>query len=313
MRVVAALGGNALLRRGEPMTVAAQLANVRRAARALAALVTAGHQLIITHGNGPQIGLLAARSAEGPASEAMPLDVLGASTDGMLGYLIEQALANELPRGVAIATLLTRIRVNAADAAFRQPTKPIGSGGTETEIRALALRHGWSVAQDGAQWRRVVASPRPLEVLALPAIRLLVEQGVVVICGGGGGIPVVQRGDGRLAGVEAVIDKDLVSSLLAEQLQADALLLLTDVDAVSLDFGLPTAQRIARVGVQALAALDFAAGSMAPKVAAAMEFVHAGGPVAAIGRLEDAGALLAGMAGTQVQAVGGLVTYPQVA
>jgi carbamate kinase len=302
MLIVVALGGNALLKRGEPMTAEAQRANVRRAAEALAELVRDGHRIVVTHGNGPQVGLLALQAASGPQDGAYPLDILGAESEGMIGYLIEQELDNCLPAGALIATLLTQIRVDPGDPAFHAPTKPIGPVYAEPAARQLAIERGWQIAPDGDKWRRVVASPEPIEILERRVIALLVERGVVVICAGGGGIPVVQRATGDLVGVEAVIDKDRASALLARQLDADMLLLLTDVDAVYLDYGTPGARAIARVGAAALAAGQFAAGSMEPKVGAAMNFAAATGRTAAIGRLEDAAAIIRGDAGTRVEA-----------
>ena len=214
MRIVVALGGNALLKRGEPMTAETQRANVRRAATSLAELVGAGHQIVVTHGNGPQVGLLALQSAAGPKDGAYPLDILGAESEGMIGYLIEQELGNCLPDRTLIATLLTQVRVDPNDPAFGTPTKPIGPVYDEATARKLAGERGWTVARDGDKWRRVVASPAPLEILEMRVISLLVERGVVVICAGGGGIPVVARDDGSLIGIEAVIDKDRASSSL---------------------------------------------------------------------------------------------------
>ena len=248
MRLVVALGGNALVKRGEPMTAETQRANVRRAATSLAGLIAAGHQIVVTHGNGPQVGLLALQAAAGPKDGAYPLDILGAESEGMIGYLIEQELDNLLPSSVLLATLLTQIRVNPSDPAFLHPSKPIGPVYDEATARSIAADRGWHVARDGDKWRRVVASPEPLEILEMRVISMLVERGVVVICAGGGGIPVVARADQSLIGIEAVIDKDRASNLLARQLGADMLLLLTDVDAVYLDFGKPDARRIARAG-----------------------------------------------------------------
>ena len=248
MLLVVALGGNALLKRGEPMTAETQRANVRRAAKSLGELIGAGHRIVVTHGNGPQVGLIALQAAAGPRDGAYPLDILGAESEGMIGYLIEQELDNCLPGRTPIATLLTQVRVDAKDPAFGTPTKPIGPVYDESTARKLAGDRGWKVARDGDKWRRVVASPAPLEILEIRVISLLVERGVVVICAGGGGIPVVARDDGSLIGIEAVIDKDRASSLLAEKLGADMLLLLTDVDAVYLDFGAPEARRIKSVG-----------------------------------------------------------------
>jgi carbamate kinase len=269
MRIVIALGGNALLKRGEPLTTGNQRRNVQRAVAALAPLARA-HQLVITHGNGPQVGLLASQGS------GDPLDVLDAETEGQIGYLIEQELANHLA-GRRCAALLTQIEVDPRDPAFTNPTKPIGPVYDRTEAERLARERGWTVAADGAYFRRVVASPRPQRILELPVIELLVEQGVIVICTGGGGIPVVRRADGGYAGVEAVIDKDLASSLLARELRADALLLLTDVDAVYRGFGTPQAEPIRQITPAELRKLPFAPGSMAPKVEAACEFVEAAG------------------------------------
>lgn len=298
MLVVAALGGNALLRRGEPMTAEVQRANVQRAAASLVALVRAGHRLVVTHGNGPQVGLLALQGAAWRPDEAYPLDVLGAETAGMIGYLIEQELENALAGSVPVATLLTQILVDAADPAFAAPTKFVGPVYDAATAQGVAKAHGWTVAQDGKGWRRVVASPAPVDIPDLRVIRLLLDAGVIVICTGGGGIPALRRADGNLAGVEAVVDKDAASALLAARLGADALLLLTDVAAVYRDFGTDRAAPVARLSVAEAAALDLPAGSMGPKVAAARSFLSAGGRMAGIGRLEDAAAILAGTSGT---------------
>lgn len=304
MRLVVALGGNALLKRGEPMTAETQRANVRRAANSLAGLIAAGHQIVVTHGNGPQVGLLALQAAAGPKDGAYPLNILGAESEGMIGYLIEQELDNCLPDGTLIATLLTQVRVDARDPAFGKPTKPIGPVYEEATARKIANERGWHIAPDGDKWRRVVASPSPIEILEMRVISLLVERGVVVICSGGGGIPVVARKDGSLIGIEAVIDKDRASALLAGQLGADMLLLLTDVDGVYLDFGTPEAQQIESVGSAALTAGQFASGSMRPKIEAAMSFVVATGHTSAIGRLDDAPAIVRGNAGTKIESGG---------
>jgi carbamate kinase len=293
MRVVIALGGNALLHRGEPMTAANQRHNVQVAATSLAPIASA-HELVISHGNGPQVGLLALQGA------AYPLDILDAETEGMIGYLIEQELANRLPAERRYATLLTQIEVDPQDPAFNNPTKPIGPVYKETEARRLAAERGWHIARDGAHFRRVVPSPRPQRILELDVIEMLVSQGVIVICAGGGGIPVICRADGSLAGVEAVIDKDMASCLLARELSADALLMLTDVDAVYAHWGEPQARRMRRISPRAMREFSFAPGSMGPKVAAACEFVEQTGGSATIGRLSDTRAILAGEAGTLV-------------
>jgi carbamate kinase len=302
MRIVIALGGNALLRRHEPMTVQAQRANVKRAVVALRPLFDAGHQLVVTHGNGPQVGLLALQAATGPADSTYPLDVLDAESEGMVGYLIEQELGNVLPAGRLVATLLTQVLVDRRDPAFRHPTKPIGPRYDKVEAARMSQARGWTVADVGDGWRRVVPSPRPLQILEARAIELLASQGVTVVCAGGGGIPVVERPDGSLIGVEAVIDKDLASALLARQLQADHLILLTDVDGVYLGWGTNSAQLIRKAGLGALNADDFAPGSMGPKIEAAVGFAAETGRPASIGRLEDAEHIFAGTAGTRIDA-----------
>ena len=302
MRLVVALGGNALLKRGEPMTAENQRTNVARAASSLAALIDAGHQVVITHGNGPQVGLIALQAAAGPADGAYPLDILAAESEGMIGYLIEQELRNLLGEGVSLATLLTQIRVDRKDPAFQHPTKPIGPIYQEAAARNLEDHRGWTFKQDGTSWRRVVASPEPLEILEIKVISMLIDQGVVVVCTGGGGIPVIARPDGGMVGIEAVIDKDRASALLAKEIKADMLLLLTDVDAVYKGYGTSTARAIAQVGAQEISADQFPDGSMGPKIQAATRFVLETGNPAAIGRLEDAMALLAGSAGTRIEA-----------
>ena len=302
MLIVVALGGNALLKRGEPMTEKMQRFNIGNAAASLAALVEAGHRLVITHGNGPQIGLLALQTAAGPKGGTYPLDILGAETDGMIGYMIEQELRNRLSPGVRLATVLTQISVDAADPAFSTPTKPIGPGYDEAEANRLAAEHGWRFAPDGKKLRRVVASPLPVDIIDLSVIALLVEHKIIVICAGGGGIPVVKQPTGGLLGIEAVIDKDRASALLAQELNADTLMLLTDVDAVYLDFGKPQARAISRAGATSFAAGEFSTGSMGPKVEAAASYATNTGKPAAIGRLEDALAILEGRAGTTIVA-----------
>ena len=299
MLVVAALGGNALLKRGEPLTAENQRANVRLAAQALAKIVQAGHRLVITHGNGPQVGLLALQGAAYKPEEAYPLDVLGAETGGMIGYIIEQELENALDHSHAVATLLTQIVVDAKDPAFQTPTKFIGPVYDRDEAESRAKAAVWSIAQDGDKWRRVVASPVPQEIPDMRVVKLLLDQGVIVICGGGGGIPVLRREDGSLIGIEAVIDKDAASALLARQLGADALLLLTDVDAVYRDFGTDQQTRIAALTPEEAGALDLPAGSMGPKMAAAAQFATQGG-LAGIGRLDQATDILERRAGTCV-------------
>lgn len=303
MKIVVALGGNALLKRGEPMTEAVQRGNIHTAAVSLLALIQAGHQLIITHGNGPQVGLIALQADAGPEDGHYPLDVLGAESQGMIGYLIEQELRNLLPRTALVASILTQVVVSSADESFLHPTKPIGPLYGEGEAKSLMASKGWTCALDGSKWRRVVASPDPLEVLQLASIVALVDHGVIVICAGGGGVPVVRNADGKLEGVEAVIDKDFTSQVLALHLKADMLLLLTDVDAVYVNYGLPNAAPIARMGPDPEPANPFDAGSMGPKVEAATRFAIASGRDAGIGRIEDATRIVLGAAGTIVQAL----------
>jgi carbamate kinase len=298
MRLVVALGGNALLRRGEPAEAATQRAHVCEAASALAALATE-HELVITHGNGPQVGLLALEADAYKAVSPYPLDILGAESQGMIGYLLIQALASQLPEYQVVA-VLTQVVVDDNDPAFSDPTKPIGPVYDEVEARRLAAAHGWSIAADGAHFRRVVPSPEPRAIVELQPIGRLVDTGAVVVCAGGGGVPVVRRGR-RLVGVEAVIDKDLTAALLAAELGADRLVMLTDVAYVERDWGLPTARPIAHAGPDELRALGFAAGSMGPKVEAACRFVELSGGRAAIGALSQLRDVVAGAAGTQVE------------
>ena len=299
MLVVAALGGNALLRRGEPLTAAAQRANVKIAAQSLADIVRAGHQLVVTHGNGPQVGLLALQGAAYKPDEAYPLDVLGAETEGMIGYIIEQELENALDHDRPVATLLTQVLVDKDDPAFKKPTKFVGPVYDKEEAETKAEAAGWHIAQDGDRWRRVVPSPKPLEIPDMRVLQLLLEQGVVVICAGGGGIPILRRDDGSMIGIEAVIDKDAASALLASQLGADALLLLTDVDAIYRDFGKESATPIHELTLDEARKLELPAGSMGPKMAAAGNFAESGG-ISGIGKLEDALAILERRAGTCV-------------
>lgn len=301
MRIVVALGGNALLKRGEPMTYKAQRTNVRIAAVALADLAK-DHQIIVAHGNGPQVGLLALQAASYAPETLWPLDVLGAETEGMIGYLIEQELMNALPPGAQCATLLTRVEVDQQDPAFDQPTKPIGPVYTAEAGKLIRAEHLWSMVSDAkGGMRRVVPSPLPQRILGLAAIRLLVEAGVCVICAGGGGIPVVRNATGGMEGVEAVIDKDRTAALLAQELKADVLLMLTDVAAVMRDWGTPSEAPIRSITPDALDKLTFAEGSMGPKIAAASAFVRSGGGLAGIGTLADARAITEGHAGTQVR------------
>lgn len=299
MRVVAALGGNALLKRGEPLTADAQRANVRLAAASLAEIVRAGHSLVITHGNGPQVGLLALQGAAYKPEEVFPLDVLGAETGGMLGYIIEQELENALNHDRPVATLLTQVVVDPHDPAFKNPTKFVGPVYDKEEAEAVAKAAHWKIAKDGKKWRRVVPSPAAQEIPDMRVLQLLLDQGVIVICTGGGGIPVIRQKDGSLIGVEAVIDKDAASALLARELKADALLLLTDVGAVYRDFGTDEATPISEISPREARALTLPEGSMRPKVTAACNFAAMGG-LAGIGRLDQALDILEGRAGTRV-------------
>ena len=296
MLVVIALGGNALIRRGQPPEVSIQRQNIRLAAKAIAK-VAKDHQVVVTHGNGPQVGLLAMQAEAYKGVKPYPLDVLDAETEGAIGYLIEQELRNQLPEQ-QIVTLLTQIEVAPHDPAFTHPTKPIGAVYSETEAKQLAKERGWAVAPDGNVYRRVVPSPEPKRILELPTIRLLVKVGALVVCAGGGGIPVIVTTAGSIRGVEAVIDKDLATALLATELQADALLLLTDVDAVYSNWDTPEAQSIHEINPQQLRNYSFAPGSMQPKVEAACRFVEARGGMAGIGKLEDAVEILGGKSGT---------------
>jgi carbamate kinase len=299
MRVVVALGGNALLRRGESMTAENQRANVKIAAQALAP-VAREHQLVISHGNGPQVGLMALQAFAYKEVEPYPLDVLGAQTEGSIGYMIEQELGNLLPFEVPFATVLTMVEVDPADPAFTKPDKPIGPVYGEEEARRLAAERGWAMAPDGDRFRRVVPSPLPKRIFEIRPIKWLLEKGTIVICAGGGGIPTMYAEGRRLHGAEVVIDKDRASALLARELEADFFIMATDVSAVQVGWGTPDARTIRRASPAALGRFDFAAGSMGPKVEAAREFAEKTGKTAAIGALADIVAILEGRAGTLV-------------
>lgn len=298
MRIVVALGGNALLRRGQPMTAKNQRENVRIAAQALAP-IAADNQLVISHGNGPQVGLLALQSAAYEEVEAYPLDVLGAQTEGMIGYMIEQELGNLLPIEYPFATILTMVEVDPEDPAFDEPTKPIGPVYSEPEAKRLEAEKGWLMRPDGEQWRRVVPSPEPHRIFEMRPIHWLLEKGTIVICAGGGGIPTIYNKEGNLEGVEVVIDKDRASALLAFELEADLLIMATDTDGVYLDWGTEEARRIERTTPDEIEKYEFAAGSMGPKVEAAADFVSRTGQRAVIGALADIPAMVEGTAGTQ--------------
>jgi carbamate kinase len=304
VRVVVALGGNALLRRGQPLTAENQRANARDACKALAP-VAQEHELVLSHGNGPQVGLLALQGSAYKEVETYPLDVLDAQTEGMIGYILQQELGNELPFDRHLATLLTQIEVDPGDPAFADPTKPIGPMYTAEEAERLGAQKGWAFKPDGDGMRRVVPSPLPKRIFEIDVIRTLLEQGCVVICAGGGGIPTTYVDEPtpagkRLVGVEAVIDKDLASALLAADLEADVLAIVTDVDAVYSGWGTPQQTAIHRASPTSLASAEFAAGSMGPKVRAACEFVERTGKQAVIGLISDTEALIRGEAGTVV-------------
>jgi carbamate kinase len=301
MLVVVALGGNALLRRGEPADVEVQRANVVTAVEAITELAR-DHDVVVTHGNGPQVGLLALQGEAYPAVDPYPLDVLGAESEGMIGYLLDQELVNRLSGRRQVATLLTQIIVDAADPAFAHPEKFIGPVYDDEHAHRLAAERGWAVAADGRSWRRVVPSPEPRSIVELATIKLLVGAGVLVVCVGGGGIPVVVDREGRLRGVEAVVDKDRAAALLAEGLGADALLMLTDVNAVQVEYGTPIARSLDDIDAATLRGHAFAAGSMGPKVDAACRFAERTGGTAGIGALADAAAILRGERGTRVHA-----------
>jgi carbamate kinase len=301
MRIVIALGGNALLRRSDPMTTEVQRRNVAIAAEAIAPLA-AEHSIVVVHGNGPQVGLLSLQAESYREAEPYPMDVLDAGTQGMIGYLVQQELRSLLPPERQVATLLTMIEVDPEDPAFASPTKFVGPVYDKEAADMLAAEKGWAFRQDGTAWRRVVPSPEPERIVEIQPIRWLLERGAVVICAGGGGIPTVRPAAGApaLFGVEAVIDKDLASELLAEDVGADLLLMATDVDGVYLGWGTPQSRRLGRVTPQELAGYEFAAGSMGPKVNAAVRFNRKTGRRAAIGALDDITGIVAGIAGTNV-------------
>jgi len=299
MRVVVALGGNALLRRGQELSAENQRDNIRRAAEQLAA-IQKNHELVIAHGNGPQVGLAALMDAAYTDVGPYPLDVLGAKTVGMIGYIIEQELGNIIPFEDHIVTILTQILVDPADPAFQNPTKPVGPVYNKEEAEKLQTEEAWTMAPDGEYYRKVVPSPLPQRIIEISAIKTLVDNGYVVICVGGGGIPVAYDENRKLFGVEAVIDKDLASGLLAKGLDADMFVMLTDVANVFVGFGTENQKSIRAAHPDALEALDFAAGSMGPKVLGACQFVRETGHRSAIGRLSELTAIMTGEAGTLI-------------
>jgi carbamate kinase len=301
MRIVVALGGNALLRRSDPMTTAVQRRNIRIAAQALAPL-TAEHSLIVVHGNGPQVGLLSLQAESYRGAEPYPLDVLDAGTQGMIGYLVQQELRRALPPDRPVVTVLTMITVDPDDPAFSNPTKFVGPVYSRADAEALSRDKAWAFRQDGEAWRRVVPSPEPQQIIEIEPITWLLERGSVVVCAGGGGIPTMRSATaaGELSGVEAVIDKDLASELLSEDIGADLFVMATDVDGVYLDWATSTQRRLGEVTPEDLLSSEFAAGSMGPKVDAAVRFVTKTGRRAAIGALADIPEIVAGTAGTNI-------------
>ncbi len=299
MRIVIALGGNALLKRGEPMTCENQRANVRIAAEQIAKAYE-GNELIISHGNGPQVGLLALQNNAYKPVPMYPLDVIGGESLGMIGYMIQQELVNFVPKSATLATVLTQTQVDPKDPAFQNPTKPVGPVYDKEEAERLAKQHGWSIAQDNDKYRRVVPSPEPKRIWGLKPLKTLVEHGHIVICCGGGGIPTYFDEQGNLVGAEAVIDKDLASSLLASEVEADIFVIATDVNGAYVDWGKPTQRRIAEADPESLRAFGFAKGSMGPKVEAVCRFVEKTGKPAVIGALSEIDQILAGKAGTRV-------------
>lgn len=298
MRFVIALGGNALLRRGQKMTVENQRENIRTVASGIARLA-GEHDIILTHGNGPQVGLIALQNATYRAVEGYPMDVLDAESEGMIGYLLETELRNNLPTERDVATLLTEVEVGFDDPAFKHPTKPIGPQYSDDEARILQAKWGWSMVDDGGKKRRVVPSPLPKRILQQRSIETLSASGTIVIAVGGGGIPVTKDKNDKWRGVEAVIDKDRASAVLARDVNADGLILLTDVNAVMLNFGTPQQQAIRHVKPGTLNPTDFAAGSMGPKIEAANSFAATKKGFAAIGALEDLEQIIRNKAGTR--------------
>jgi carbamate kinase len=297
MRIVTALGGNALLRRGQPMTAENQRANIRIAAEALAPIARK-HELVISHGNGPQVGLLALQASSYNETEVYPLDVLGAQTEGMIGYLIEQELGNILPFEQPFASILTMVEVDINDPAFKNPTKPIGPVFEEEEAKKLIKEKKWVMKKEGDKWRRFVPSPIPQRIFEMRPIKWLLDKGTIVICTGGGGIPTVYNDERKLTGADVVIDKDYAGALLAKELEADLYVMATDTDAVYTDWGTPEARALRNVSYQDLKNEDFDSGSMGPKVISACWFAEKTGKKAAIGSLTDLEKIVAGEKGT---------------
>ena len=299
MKIVIALGGNALLKRGEPMTAENQRENVKTACAQIARVYD-GNQLIITHGNGPQVGLLALQNNAYKEVPMYPLDVLGAETAGMIGYMIQQELSNTVPGSASIATVLTQIQVDPKDPAFQKPSKPVGPVYSKEEADKIAAEKGWTMAPDNDKYRRVVASPKPVNIFGLEPLKTLIDNKYIVVCGGGGGIPTWVDDEGNQHGAEAVIDKDLATALLATLIDADLFVIATDVDGAYLDWGKPEQKRIALAAPDAALAFGFASGSMGPKIEAAANFAKATGKDAVIGALADIEQIVAGKAGTRI-------------
>ena len=295
--VVIALGGNALLRRGEPLEAGVQRHNIQIAVKAICE-VAQNYKVVLVHGNGPQVGLLALQGLEYKQVAPYPLDVLGSETQGMIGYMLMQEFKNQMP-DINATCMLTQMTVDPNDPAFLNPTKPIGPIYNQGEARELAEKYHWTIKPDGKHFRRVVPSPEPTGIIEHQAITTLIEQGHLVICTGGGGIP-VQYNNGQLVGVEAVIDKDMSAALLAKQLHADALLILTDTDAVYLDWGKNSQRALRNTTPSELSKYQFEQGSMGPKIQASCEFIKQGGKVVGIGALEDGLRILQGQAGTSI-------------
>ena len=308
MKIVIALGGNALLKRGEPMTAENQRENVKTACAQIARVYD-GNQLIITHGNGPQVGLLALQNNAYKEVPMYPLDVLGAETAGMIGYMIQQELSNTVPGSASIATVLTQIQVDPKDPAFQKPSKPVGPVYSKEEADKIAAEKGWTMAPDNDKYRRVVASPKPVNIFGLEPLKTLIDNKYIVVCGGGGGIPTWIDDKGKQHGAEAVIDKDLATALLATLIDADLFVIATDVDGAYLDWGKPEQKRIALAAPDAALAFGFASGSMGPKIEAAANFAKATGKDAVIGALADIEQIVAGKAGTRNSGKAEGVTY----
>jgi carbamate kinase len=299
MRILIALGGNALLRRGEALTAKNQITNIKSAAAQIAEIAQ-GNELIITHGNGPQVGLLALQNSAYEAVEPYPLDILDAESQGMIGYLLEQEINNFLKDDRNIVTLLTRVQVSSKDPAFMRPTKPIGPLYSKAEADYLSQNKKWAFCIEADKYRRVVPSPLPEKILITDSILHLISCNSIIIAAGGGGIPVILKNN-KYEGVEGVIDKDLTSSLLAEQVAADLFIIATDVDAIYLDWQKPTQYPIQTISPEGLKKIHFAEGSMAPKVKAACRFVEITKKPAIVGSLDHIQDLLNAKSGTLIK------------